>query len=449
MKSKLTCALAVCALTSSSALVSCANKDASNGAEVVDDDAGPAPTGASDDDTATDDDATTDDDVTADDDVASDDDVTADDDVAADDDVTADDDITADDDVIGDDDMDGGTADDDTTTEPDASVGGLGKCRVPDGATVIADYQMFNPDGGPVYGLVADGTTVYAAFVDRIVAIPQAGGMPTEVYQSDYGVALYDYGADDAFLVRSGVDWFDLQGMDVAPAAFPAVDLPGLSIAFAPKNADTIWVRGDDLYYRVATYNVLGRGEDAPRDVVAEVLQGTGGPLLTTAGVDSALVQNAPLDSTEPDFEAFTWVSEAGEFTVAALAEAGEPFFLTDNYVYYNRSTSAPDDEQGLWRAAVTADGFDSPVSLGSAPGIAGAVDGDQVAVQAESALYAIGDSDADAGASLAELATLDVRSDPGDACASHGLAAAGGEVITSLYHQKSNETVIFKVPLP
>jgi hypothetical protein len=448
-------------------LASCGNEDAtSDDAGVAADDdttpapsaTGPSPSGTAPDDAADDDAApepVADDDVAVDDDVPADDDVVADDDIVADDDVASDDDVAPDDDVPADDDMDAGPsadddlADDDTMPpETDASTGGLGRCQVPDGATIVADYQLFNPDGGPNYGLVADGTTVYAAFVDRVVAIPQGGGAATEVYQSDYGVALYDYGADDAFLVRSGAGWFDLQAMAVTPAGFPEIDFPGLSMSFAVKDADTIWVRADDLYYRIASYAMLVRDEDAPRDVVAEVVEGTGGPLLVTPGLESALVQKAPLDTTDPEFEAFMLVSESGEFTSAALAEAGEPFLLTDNFVYYNRWDSAPEAEQGLWRAAVAADGgFEAPLSLAGDPGVLAAVDGEQVAVHGASALYAI--SDVDAAASVIELAALDNRNDAGDACESYGLALAGGEVITTLYHQASNESVIFKVALP
>lgn len=368
--------------------------------------------------------------------------------VPADDD--ADDDVAADDDMPADDDTDAGMPADDEVMEAGAPPDddGLGPCQVPDGATILADYQLFNPDGGPAYGLVADGTTVYVGFVDRIVAIPQAGGEASEVYQSDYGVSLYDYGAYDAFLVRSGTDWFDLQASAVTPAAFPVVDFPGLSVVFAPKDRDTVWLRADDLYYRIATYAMLVRDAAEPTDVVPEVVEGTGGPLLVTPGLDSALVQKAPLDNTDPEFDAFTLVSESGEFTVAAVAEGGEPFLLTDNYVYYNRASTAPEAEQGVWRAAVaSAGGFESPVSLEALPAVLGVVDDGQVAIHAASALYAV--SDVDSGATLAELTTLDTRNDPGDACASHGLALAEGEVITTLFHQASNQTIVFKLPLP
>jgi hypothetical protein len=434
----------------------CGNEDAATDAsEAGDDDAAPTATEPSPSASAPE----------ADDDVpepvlpASDDDVpepvapAGDDDVpepavpAVDDDV-ADDDVPADDDMPADDDTDAGMPSDDVMeagAPPDDD--GLGPCQVPDGATILADYQLFNPDGGPAYGLVADGTTVYVGFVDRIVAIPQAGGAPSEVYQSDYGVSLYDYGAYDAFLVRSGTDWFDLQASAVTPAAFPAADFPGLSVVFAAKDRDTVWLRADDLYYRIATYAMLVRDAAEPTDVVPEVVEGTGGPLLVTPGLDSALVQKAPLDNTDPEFDAFTLVSESGEFTVAAVTEGGEPFLLTDNYVYYNRASTAPEAEQGVWRAAVAADGFESPVSLEALPAVLGVVDDGQVAIHAASALYTV--SDVDSGATLAELAALDTRNDPGDACASHGLALAEGEVITTLFHQASNQTIVFKLPLP
>jgi hypothetical protein len=182
--------------------------------------------------------------------------------------------------------------------------------------------------------------------------------------------------------------------------------------------------------------------------VVADATEGTGGPLLTAPGIESALIQKAPLDTTDPDFDAFTLVSEAGEFSSAAVAETGAPVLLTDSFVYYNRSDTAPEDEQGLWRAAVTAEGtFEAPVRLGAVPGILGAVDDGQVAIHGTTSLWVISDSDAEA--SLVDLGELDTRNDAGDACASHGLALAGGEVVTTLYHQASNETVIFKLPLP
>lgn len=345
---------------------------------------------------------------------------------------------------------DGGGADGGMVTPggPDSSDG----CKTPMGATVLAGWRKFQAEGGPAYSIGADATDIYVAFLDTVVQVPKNGGAAQTVYtaQNPLGLSLHTYG-DSGFLIRDGNAWLDLEGGNTTPAVFPPTWLPGTQIVTSVsqvfvKDKDTIWIRHDNFLDSVSGYSLLKRGEAEPLVIAQDTTVGFGGFMVTAPGFDQLLTNTAPIRPETAGWDSFQLFAEtAGAASPLAVTPGGMPFLVTASSIYYNRSDDAPLAEHGAWR--VPRAGGTGVKLAGGTGRFFGANDGTRVALHNLGSLWV--NTDAAGSTTLTKLLDLPIRNTIDNSCTSHAVAVDGREVFSTMFSEKSDESLIFKVRAP
>lgn len=358
----------------------------------------------------------------------------------------------------GSDDGDGGLADAGGGAGGAGGGGGeLGPCEAPAGARVLMDFQDYRLDPTDVLqdsvarGLVADGTDVYIAFLNSAVRLRQAGSAPTVVYTAQpdsLGLSIWPRDGGGA-LIRDGALTVDGTG---APVAYPSaehpadgLDGPAAEVVAPDGNRYVQFLALDDQFQAVGSHFVRLTPGAASQAVVALNVDGAARRQVVFGA--GALYSNGNLVNSEapdPDLPVRVDPGAGGVHTIP-VDKPGPVFLVTDHFIYYNRDKNAPLEELGVWRVPVA--GGTGEKLGGTFGGFTGATDGQGMVVLTNAkTLFAIADT---AGASLAKIADLPVRSVIDAACTAQGLAVAGGEVVSTIFDQARNQTLVFKYTLP